>query len=574
MKQKKLLAAFLAAAMTVACLTQAAIAEPLPQEAETSASDPDSEIVPLAAYDRGTYLGFKWEEQYNGTMEITGYTGNEAEIIIPNTINGKEVTSIRSYAFADNLSIKKITLPKGLQSFWRNPFYGCNNLTDIYVDKGSETYTSIDGVLFTKDEKTIALFPTGRTSYSIPNGVTEIGDYAFYDCLVSKVTVPESVEAIGFGAFMNCSSLSEINVPYGVTEIDQWTFVNCTSLKAVTIPDSLTEIGGGAFQNCRMLSDINLPDGLKNIAGSAFQGCTSLKEISIPDSVTTIGAQAFYDCKALKNVTLSKNITSIQYGTFANCSVLPEIDIPDGVEIIGTNYYGIGAFEGCTALKKAVVPASVTSIINNSFSISSSPNLTIYGYDDSYAETYAKGHSIPFVSFGRVLKGDYDISVSARDEVLSGAVTLNVKQVSSTATSVSYDLTLTDSNGNKVQPKGKVTVKIPIPEGWDESSIYVYYRDTTGKLTNMLPTFSGGYIIFTTNHFSEYLLSTTKLVATTPCDVDGSGEVDELDSVALARYLASWDVSIDQSAADVDGNGDIDELDSVMLARKLAGWNV
>ena len=84
-----------------------------------------------------------------------------------------------------------------------------------------------------------------------------------------KFTVPDGVTAIGDRAFFECSSLRSIALPDALTSIGTRAFYRCSSLKALALPDSVTDIGAGAFSGCRDLETVVLPDGLKRIANGA-----------------------------------------------------------------------------------------------------------------------------------------------------------------------------------------------------------------------------------------------------------------------------------------------------------------
>ena len=137
----------------------------------------------------------------------------------------------------------------------------------------------------------------------LDDGVTTIGDRAFYDCdSLTSVTIPDSVTAIGHGAFADCDSLTSVTIPDSVTAIEGGAFAHCDSLTSVTIPDSVTTIEGGAFAYCSSLTSVTIPDSVTTIGEYAFAWCDSLTSVAIPDSVTTIGEGAFHDCSSLSDV--------------------------------------------------------------------------------------------------------------------------------------------------------------------------------------------------------------------------------------------------------------------------------
>lgn len=133
---------------------------------------------------------------------------------------------------------------------------------------------------------------------NIPAGVTKIGKSAFAYCLLTSITIPDSVTTIEGDAFYNCYSLA--TVTFGdnsqLTTIGGYAFSYCSSLTSITIPDSVTSIGSHAFYGCSALTSITIPDSVITIGDHAFGNCSSLNSTTIPDSVTTIGEDAFAGC--------------------------------------------------------------------------------------------------------------------------------------------------------------------------------------------------------------------------------------------------------------------------------------
>lgn len=300
----------------------------------------------------------------NGEVTITGCDDPRImEMIIPSTIDGYPVTNIGDKAF-QACGIKSITIPDSVTSIGYRAFSGCWNLTSITIPDGvtsignqafidcgilksiivddNSNYCSIDGVLFNKNKTILMQYPAGKTNieYIIPNGVTSVGEGAFF-----------------------CSiNLKSITIPDGVTNIGDKAFFDCWSLESITIPEGVTSIGDSAFCFCESLVSITIPEGVASIGDYAFSGCSSLTSITIPDGVTSIGDYAFSSCRSLKSFTIPDSVTSIEDYAFSGCSSLTSIIIPDGVISMG-----IYAFSGCRDLESITIPNGITNIGNGVF---------------------------------------------------------------------------------------------------------------------------------------------------------------------------------------------------------------
>ena len=332
---------------------------------------------------------------YNSSKEeILGYTKDiPNDLIIPDS-----VTSIGSSAFSDCESLTSVTIPDSVTSIGNSAFYSCDSLTSITVKEDNPNYSSDEyGALFNKDKTMLIQYPIGntRTSYTIPDSVTSIDDYAFYDCTsLTSITIPNSVTSIGNGVFEDCTGLTSVTIGNSVTSIGDGAFRRCTSLTSITIPDSVTSIGYGAFRYCTGLTSVTIPDSVTSIGDWAFYNCTGLTSVTIPDSVTSIGDWAFYNCTGLTSVTIPDSVTSIGNYAFYDCTSLTSITVKEGNPNYSSDEYGVlfnkdktlliqypigntrtsytipdsvtsigdSAFRYCTSLTSVTIPDSVTSI--------------------------------------------------------------------------------------------------------------------------------------------------------------------------------------------------------------------
>jgi len=134
---------------------------------------------------------------------------------------------------------------------------------------------------------------------TVPPSVTYIGDYAFGKCGYKKIEFTNGNAVYGKYLCWNANKLEEVIIPEGVTEIPDYAFYGCTSLKTVKLPSTLKTIGIGAFYGCTSLVSINIPDSVEELKNTCFYGCTSLDLIHIPNSIKVIGEEVFVNCNAL-----------------------------------------------------------------------------------------------------------------------------------------------------------------------------------------------------------------------------------------------------------------------------------
>jgi len=335
----------------------------------------------------------------DGEATITGITGSVVDLVIPDTIYGILVTKIASRAFFNRSDLTSVVIPSSVTLIGDSAFSSCSSLTSVIipssvrvigrwafgscsslssivipegvvdigvaafasnhsllsidVDPSNSLYSSLNGVLFNKDQSTLVQYPAGKSgAYILPDGVKLIGDYSFY----------------------NCRSLTEITFSADLTHIGDVAFDLCLGFKHLSIPEGVTHIGGGAFAQVWNMTSVSLPSSLISIGGSAFSRCYALTAIVIPENVSHIGDSPNYLCRKLSSITVNNlnpfyaSLDGVLFNKdFSRLIQYPPgkggpYNIPDGVISIGNT-----SFSGSLDMTTVDIPASVTSIGDSAF---------------------------------------------------------------------------------------------------------------------------------------------------------------------------------------------------------------
>ena len=289
-------------------------------------------VTAFAAAEDGTYKNFKYTVTDENSAVISKYTGNEASVEIPESINGYPVTEIGDSAFKGNFSLKNAEIPDGVKTIGDYAFNDCTGLESITIPESVE-----------KIGRSAFFYCTRLENVNVSDGIKTIGDGAFFGCYSLKsFKITESVNSVGEYAFGRCSELKSVTVENGIKSVSNQMFADCTSLNEIVLPNSIESIGRRAFLNCSALESFELPDSIDTIADYAFYGCSGINNLSI--SAKTIGDYAFSLCSQLESVSFSDNLETIGDEAFKSTG-LSEISIPSAVSDIGERAFATNKIE-------------------------------------------------------------------------------------------------------------------------------------------------------------------------------------------------------------------------------------
>ena len=343
---------------------------------------------------------FTWVLDGNGTLTITG---NNMEL----TKNEISESALEK-AGIDFSRVNKLVIGNGITGFdrwgmWNLKKYikeleihgnaGMNMPEQCFYDVPNIESVVISGAV----DVPRYMFGkcTGLKKVTLKNGVKSIGEDAFRDCSSLESVIFENtvLEKISDGAFSGCSALSSIALPDSVTEIEKYAFFE-TGLRNIQLPEKLTLIGAYAFCNCKNLEQIQLPSQLKELGNGAFSSCENLTQIQLPAQLNKLGTDAFRNCTSLDKIDIPAGLKQIESATFCNTG-LTSVTLHEGLTKIED-----WAFHDCLKLKKIRIPKSVTDIgglalgirynMGNGAEEVIPGGFTVEGYTGSAAERYVK----------------------------------------------------------------------------------------------------------------------------------------------------------------------------------------
>lgn len=332
--------------------------------------------------------------QSDGTYEVVFSTLSNSKddklcLKVPEEFEGKRVTKLGEIIDPSGL-IRKVEISKNITQIEEYFLRTLINLEKIEVSGSNKKYTSLGGILYSKNKEELILCPRKiEGSLSISKNLKVIRENAFKNVEgLLSIKLPSGVTTIGEHAFDNCPRLMSFDFGKSskVTKISDYMFANCLSLQTITLPSSIVSIGNYAFSKCKSLKNIVVDEpNIEEIGDYAFEFCESFEELTIPYSVKTIGENAFRFCK-FKKVIFSEEsqLETIKRFAFHMCENLNEIIIPDstkkieercflmcGLKLVKlSNNLSIieeGVFKDCSLLREVYLPNSITIVRKSAF---------------------------------------------------------------------------------------------------------------------------------------------------------------------------------------------------------------
>lgn len=244
------------------------------------------------------------------------YTGNGL-YNIPET-----VVTLLPYA-CEQVSLNGgFVIPASVQVIGDYAFYKCGNLNTVKFAEGSQTSTIGAYAFAYNNNLQKADITDGASCFTLPTGVTSIGEYCFAYCQNIVIDISKTkLEVIPDYAFYESDNLHELQTPVTLRKVGAYAFYGCNNLNEVKfLGKTLEEIGTGAFKTCNNLHIVDIPEGVTAIADGTFDGCQNLNTIKLPDSLKTIGDNAFKDCRNIHEMVIPPNVSHVSKNSFAGAN--------------------------------------------------------------------------------------------------------------------------------------------------------------------------------------------------------------------------------------------------------------
>ena len=289
-------------------------------------------------------------------VQILSYIGSDADVVIPDRIDNKKVTSIADSAFREK-SITSVVFGQYVESIGNYAFFSCQSLNKLDFSKSSVktigNYAFASNKVLESVEFPDSLESIGDNAFKIYEGVENklksvkfgkglktIGNGAFYHNrkLTNIEFTGENLTSIGSKAFQY-DFLTELNLKgNGETVINYDAFYSNDALKKISLAGIKT-IGDGAFEYCGDLNSVNFGEGLLSIGSDAFRYCPNIETVSLPESLTTINDGAFERCSKLTSIDIPNKVTKLNDNTFAYCTSLKNVSIGSGCTSISATAF-------------------------------------------------------------------------------------------------------------------------------------------------------------------------------------------------------------------------------------------
>ncbi len=361
-------------------------------------------------------------------VTVTGYTGGEVIVVLPDTVEDAPVVAISEKAFSGS-PMEALYVPDSVLAVGLGAFEKCNSLRTLRtpVVTAGEVHPYF-GALFGASTYEVNSSAVSRklTTLIVGGNVTQIPDYAFYDCTsLVCVSLPDSVTAMGKFAFWGCSSLEWLDLSStALVTVGNRALTNCAALLRLDLPATVERIGEGVIEGCGALEGLTLPfvggsadgvpemteeevetdqngeviydrcdylgyifgaksytftegfipaslmevnllDGCTSVPDNAFYGVSCVRDFNLPDSVTSIGRRAFYGCEQMRELILPRFLTAVGDDAFHGCYRLEAVN---GERATTLDRMGVQTFMDCYSLRTVTLPDSLTAIPNACFS--------------------------------------------------------------------------------------------------------------------------------------------------------------------------------------------------------------